>query len=278
MRRECLQASTLLKTFAKIVAKSRFCKRYCRIFRPSKLTFATAFAVFFRLPHFILLKYAGKSVCIGEPHVLNPQSSGKWQGMVERTYISPEGADTSSSNAASAASLAQAWFGREVLPLEASLMQYLEHNWRNASDITDLRQEVYVRVYTAALRKIPERPKHFVFATARNLLIDRVRHEQIIPIEAAADLEALDAAVDTPGPDRVIQARDELRRLQAALDRLTPRCREAVILGRIEGLSKAEIAVRMGIAEISVAQYLTEGIYALADILYGEPPNVRRKA
>ena len=157
-------------------------------------------------------------------------------------------------------------------------MQYLEHNWRNASDIADLRQEVYVRVYTAALKKIPERPKHFVFATARNLLIDRVRHEHVIPIEAAADLEALDAAGDAPDAERTVAARDELRRLQAALDRLTPRCREAVVLGRIEGCTKAEIAARMGIAEISVAQYLTEGIYALADILYGEPPNVRRKS
>ncbi len=78
--------------------------------------------------------------------------------------------------------------------------------------------------------------------------------------------------------ERTVAARDELRRLQAALDRLTPRCREAVVLGRIEGFTKAEIAARMGIAEISVAQYLTEGIYALADILYGEPPNVRRKS
>jgi RNA polymerase sigma factor (sigma-70 family) len=189
----------------------------------------------------------------------------------------PASVETLLSDQAAAAFEAQVWFGREVLPLEASLMQYLEHNWRNASDIADLRQEVYVRVYTAALKKIPERSKHFVFATARNLLIDRVRHEQVIPIEAAADVEALDAVIDTPGPDRVVLARDELRRLQAALDRLTPRCREAVILGRIEGLSKAEIAQRMGIAEISVAQYLTEGIYALADILYGEPPNVRRK-
>jgi len=145
--------------------------------------------------------------------------------MVERTDNNHEGANMPSPDAASAAALAKAWFGREVLPLEASLMQYLEHNWRNASDIADLRQEVYIRVYTAALKKIPEKPKHFVFTTARNLLIDRVRHEQVIPIEAASDMEALDAAVDTPGPDRIVGARDELRRLQAALDRLTPRCR-----------------------------------------------------
>jgi RNA polymerase sigma factor (sigma-70 family) len=194
--------------------------------------------------------------------------------MVDRSDISRESAESTAGVSASEVDL---WFGREVLPLEAALMQYLQHNWRNKSDIYDFRQEVYVRVYEAALKKIPDRPKQFVFATARNLLIDRVRQEHVIPIEAASDLEALEIAVDAPGPDRVLMARDELRRLQVALDRLPSRAREAVVLGRIEGLSRREIAARMGITEGTVAQYLARGICALVDILYGEPPTVRRQ-
>lgn len=198
--------------------------------------------------------------------------------MVKKLDSNLEGAavcppDTSADTAARV----DAWFDEQVLPLEASLMQFLEHNWRNASDISDLRQEVYVRVYQAALKQIPEKPRHFVFATARNLLIDRVRHENVIPIEAAADLEALDIAADAPGPERIAMARDELRRLQAALDHLPPRCRQAVVLARIEELSRSEIARQMGVAEITVSQYLTQGICALADILCSEPPTVRRK-
>lgn len=170
-----------------------------------------------------------------------------------------------------------AWFVREVLPLEAALMEYLQHNWRNRSDIYDLRQEIYIRVYETALKELPNRPKQFVFATARNLLIDRVRHERIIPIEAAADLESLEVAADAPAPDRAVLARDELRHLQAALDRLSPRCREAIVLGRIEGLSRSEIAARMGVAESAVSKYLSTGIRALVEIFYGEPRTVRRK-
>ncbi len=170
-----------------------------------------------------------------------------------------------------------AWFVREILPLEAVLMEYLQHNWRNRSDIYDFRQEVYIRLYQAALKEIPDRPKQFLFTTARNLLINRVRHERIIPIEAVADLDALEIAADTPSADRALLARDELRHLQSALDHLSPRCREAVVLGRIEGLSRSEIAARMGVAESAVSKYLSTGIRALVELLYGESRTLRRK-
>ncbi|HUJ03847.1 MAG TPA: RNA polymerase sigma factor [Rhizomicrobium sp.] len=162
------------------------------------------------------------------------------------------------------------WFVREVLPLEAALTQYLQHNWRNRGDIEDLLQDVYIRVFEAARERIPDRPRAFVFTTARNLLIDRVRREQIIPIEAVSDLDALNVAMDAPGPERSAMARDELRRVQAALDYLPPRCRQAVVLRQVEGLSRKEIANRMGIGEETVKEYLAEGVVALADTLYGE--------
>lgn len=197
--------------------------------------------------------------------------------MVDRLNSTHGGTDTVPKDTPTAASLAKAWFGREILPLEAALMQYLEHNWRNASDITDLRQEIYARVFSAALENIPERPKQYLFVAAKNILINRMRREQVVPIEAA-DLDALEIEGEEPAPDRVVIARDELRRLQAALVRLAPRCREAVALSRIEGLTRPEIAARMGISEISVSQYLAQGIRELADILYGQPPNTRRKS
>jgi RNA polymerase sigma-70 factor (ECF subfamily) len=159
---------------------------------------------------------------------------------------------------------------REVLPLEAALMQFLQHNWRNKADIADLRQDVYVQVFDAAHNNIPDNTKAFVFQTARNLLINRLKREHIVPIEAVADVEALNAAIETPGPERNTIARDELRRLQAALDRLPPRCREAVVLGRIEGLSGREIAARMGITEQAVSAHLINGVRALVIEVYGD--------
>ena len=160
------------------------------------------------------------------------------------------------------------WFVREVLPLEAMLMHFLHRNWRNQADIEDLRQDVYAQVLRAAKEKIPEKAKPFVMATARNLLIDRVRREQIVPIDAASYLDAMDVAADAPGPDRIVAARDTLRKLQIALDHLPPRCREVVILRRIEGLTRDEIAVRLGVTEKTVADHITRGMCAIANELF----------
>jgi RNA polymerase sigma-70 factor (ECF subfamily) len=170
----------------------------------------------------------------------------------------------------------KAWFVREVLPLETALMQYLHHNLGRRGDAADLRQEVYVRVCEAARQQAPDPVRPFVFTIARNLLIDRMRREQVVPIDAVSDLEALNVAIDAPGPERAVAARDELRRLQIALDRLSPRCREVVILARIEGLTGRTIAARLGISESAVSQQLDNGMRALADVLYGEPPDLRR--
>lgn len=169
------------------------------------------------------------------------------------------------------------WFLREVFPLEGLVMHFLRQNWRNQSDIEDLRQEIYIRVYEAAQKEIPAHPKQFVLRTARNLLINHVRREQIVPIEAAVDLDALGAVVDVPGPERHAIARDMLRRLQAALNRLPPRCREVVVLRRIEGLTRDEIAARMDISADTVSEHLAKGMYALADLVYGEAMESERR-
>jgi RNA polymerase sigma factor (sigma-70 family) len=196
--------------------------------------------------------------------------------MVETPESNREDAKARLAGMSLSAPEARAWFAREVLPLETTLIQFLRRNWRDQSEIEDLLQEVYARVFEAARSQLPAAPKAFVFTTARNLLINRVRQQQIVAIESVADLEKLGIAQDVPGPDRSAVARDELRRLQAALDQLAPRCREAVILRRVEGLSRREIAQRMGIGEGTVKDYLALAVSALSDMLYRDEPGRNR--
>jgi RNA polymerase sigma-70 factor (ECF subfamily) len=195
--------------------------------------------------------------------------------MVETTNresVGPGGLDAS----ARAPDL-HAWFVREVLPLEAALTGFLRNNRQGKTDIADLLQGVYVRVYEAACTQLPTSTKSFVFTIAHNLLVDQVRREKVIPLSTVENLEALGIAAETPGPDETTIAREELRRVQAALDRVSPRSREAIILRQVDGLSRREIAARMGITEKTVKRHLNLGVRALAAILYGETPLPREK-
>src|SRR5215475_9061291 len=104
------------------------------------------------------------------------------------------------------ASPAEAWFVREVLPLESALMQFLQHNWRNEADIADLRQDIYERICEAAQEHVPDHPKAFLFKTARNLLVDRARRSQVVPIDVTSDFEAMGLISDLPGPENSVMA------------------------------------------------------------------------
>lgn len=182
-----------------------------------------------------------------------------------------ETADLHLRDAGMSASGVNEWFVREILPLETALMQFLRRGWRNSNDVEDLCHDVFVHIYEAAKREIPHPAKPFAFAVARNLLIDRIRRENIVAIEAVADMETLGITVDEPGPDRTAIARQELRRLQAALNRLPDKWRETVVMRKIEGLSRPQIAERLGVAEPTVSQYLAQGMAALADFFSNDP-------
>jgi RNA polymerase sigma-70 factor (ECF subfamily) len=164
-----------------------------------------------------------------------------------------------------------AWFSREILPLEAILMHYLRQNWRNASDIPDLRQEVYARVLQGAREHIPDNPKRFLLTSARNLLINLVRRGQVVPMDTFADFDAFDIADEAPEPDRVVIEKEELRRIALALAQLPPRTREAIELTFFEGLSRTEIAKRMGVTQPMASKFIANGTLILGDILHGAP-------
>lgn len=158
------------------------------------------------------------------------------------------------------------WFIEEVLPAERALMRYLRRQWRDPAEWADLRQEVYARVYDAARERRPDNAAAFVLVTARHLLIDRARRQQVVSIEAFAELA--DLSVDELTPDRHASGRAELRGVVDALEALPPRCREVVVLRKVDGLSQREVAAQMGITEDTVEKQVAKGMRALADALF----------
>lgn len=133
--------------------------------------------------------------------------------------------------------------------MEPLLLGFLRRHWRARDEIPDLLQETYVRVYDAARKEVPKSVRGFVFTTARNLLIDRLRRMNVVLIDTIASFDDLNVIDDVPSPEQQTSARQELSRLQNALDSLPPRCRQIVIWRKIQNMPQREIAQRLGVSE-----------------------------
>ncbi len=108
----------------------------------------------------------------------------------------------------------------------------------------DLAQEVFVR----ALSHCPEKPRAWLFAVAANLARDearaavrRKRHLTLLKGDPIAQPSYQASA------EEQVEHDDEMSRVQNALDTLTPRDREILLLWDA-GLSYPEIAAQTGLA------------------------------
>ncbi|MBV6416310.1 MAG: hypothetical protein CMLOHMNK_00852 [Steroidobacteraceae bacterium] len=161
------------------------------------------------------------------------------------------------------------WFAREILVHEQALERYLRRCWPHRDDVHDLRQDIYVRVYEAAGKALPNAPKSFLFTTARNLMTDRLRRAKVVSIFSVGDFDGLNVLVEDVSPEREFSGRQALARLAEAFDRLPDRCREAVWLRRVEDLPQKAVAARMGVSEKTVEKHLAKGMRLMTASYYG---------
>lgn len=159
------------------------------------------------------------------------------------------------------------WFAREVLAHEPALMRYLLRVWPWRDEVTDLRQEIYVRVFDAARTKRPAAAKSFLFTAARNLMTDRLRRSRITFIGTRADVDALEMLVDEVSPEQRLSGLQELTCLAHAFDSLPPKCRAVMWLRKVEQLSQKDVAARLGVREKAIEKQVARGMRLLASAL-----------
>jgi len=69
--------------------------------------------------------------------------------------------------------------------------------------------------------------------------------------------------VATTTPSAIISKREELDKLEKAIDKLRPEYREVIVLKKIEGLSYKEIGDRLGISTDAVGMLVSRAMVAL---------------
>lgn len=143
------------------------------------------------------------------------------------------------------------------------LLNFCARALKDRDAAADLVQEAYTRFLVAQQSGAAiADPRALLFHTTRNLLTDRHRRAAV---RAHQSLDAL-AESDLPTaarhlqPEEVYAFSQYARAIHAAIESLPPRCREAFLLNRFDGLSHQEVADRMGISRNMVAQHVIRGV------------------
>jgi RNA polymerase sigma-70 factor (ECF subfamily) len=131
-------------------------------------------------------------------------------------------------------------FERAIWPHLAAAYHFARWMVRNHHDAEDIVQESFVKAFRSSetLRGTDARP--WLLAIVRNSAIgflNRNKREQAGPIPVSA--EPIDSA---PDPELSLERSLRIRTVRAAIDRLPPEFREALLLREMEGLAYKEIA------------------------------------
>ena len=164
------------------------------------------------------------------------------------------------------------WFKAGVLPHEASLRRFLRRTGARDMDLDDLVSEALTRTYAAEGWQRITNGRSYLFTIARNLVFDAARRQKIVAFETVADLDALGLVDTQPSAETLLTTRDELRVLQAAVDRLPPRAREVFLLRRVENLSQRQVGERLNLSVSTVEGHFTKAIAALTKALQDSDP------
>ncbi len=151
----------------------------------------------------------------------------------------------------------------------------------SATDAEDLTQDVFLKVYRNLQSFDPARASFGVWLTAltRNLLVDHYRRSRLERASESLDEPLGEGNETATRAERLPDPRGnqeqhfaglELRsRVQAALARVTPELREAVILRDLQDLDYREIAEVLGIPQGTVKSRISRGRAELARLLGG---------
>ena len=127
-----------------------------------------------------------------------------------------------------------------------------------AADADELIQEAYCRL--AMLREVDhiDSPYAYFHSIVRNLLLRRLKRQQVISFEAIAEIDAFED--DRPSPEQIAAGKLAYRKLLVLIADLPERCRRVVELRKIEGWSQKQISDHLGITEKAVAKQIWLGL------------------
>jgi len=149
----------------------------------------------------------------------------------------------------------KSWIGRVFAERGAQLRSYVRRRVRTPEEIADITQEVYLRILRLPSATVVD-PESYVFAVTSNLLNERAVLARRFAQSVAHDAPEIEIDLaHEPAFGAEVDAELRRKSLRAVLAELSPKCRAVVILHYRDGLSYAEIGLRLGISPPMAKKY-----------------------
>lgn len=138
----------------------------------------------------------------------------------------------------------EAAFERLYAATQAKLYGVVLRILRRHDLASEVMQDAYLKIWASAGQFDPAlaSPVTWMVTIARNRAIDLVRRRA--ESSAEDEIEATDAAGETPNPPAAREMTDGLRRLLACLGKLEPEQQRLVLLAYYSGLSREQLAAK----------------------------------
>lgn len=139
-----------------------------------------------------------------------------------------------------------------------TLLRFLISKLLSEQEAKDVAQEAYVRILNLDTPELVSHLRAYLFKTAANLAIDRLRARAVE--HRVLELDFFEERPKEPDPGRGLAAAEELQFIGRCLQELPAKCRQAFLLRRVEGMSSSEISKVLDVPERTVRHYIVEAI------------------
>ncbi len=147
-----------------------------------------------------------------------------------------------------------------------SLEKFLSRKLDSPEDAAEIAQEAYLRIHRMEQGEDLDNPKAFLFQVAANLAVDKLRrrtlHNRFLSREKQQEFDDSESGGEPAdaSPEQIIAARQKLQDMQAAIDELPFKVRQAFLMHRHRGLSYPQIADELGVSVSSVEKYILQAL------------------
>jgi len=124
------------------------------------------------------------------------------------------------------------WFSQEVQPHESALRCWLGPRFPSLTDRDDLVQESFLRVIQARAAGPIANVRAFLFATARNLALNHLRHRGYRHPEGLGEIDPSSVIDERADTSEAVARQQELELLHESIQSLPERCRQVFTLQR----------------------------------------------